>query len=159
MSVFTREINDKLTWTSTHFTTVTPSNQSWTHLPLTDNPPSLLNEDDFDNVKFWKKALWNTYERAQKDATNGNVTKGKKQGQPEEETPDDNCDSVEPNTMHIYLETEDGIPVLKALITQQGWKMHSVWATLHQYSVAPMVWHDVDSLTARFMDSMMLNDP
>jgi hypothetical protein len=50
----------------------------------------------------------------------GTQRKVKKCGRLEKETPDDDCDSLEPNTIHIYLETEDGVPVSKALVTQQG---------------------------------------
>ncbi|KAF8220153.1 hypothetical protein L208DRAFT_1335395, partial [Tricholoma matsutake] len=56
-------------------------------------------------------------------ATNGNAKKTKKRGRPEKEMPNDDCDSLEPNTVHIYLETEDGIPMSKALIMQQGQKI------------------------------------
>jgi hypothetical protein len=153
-----REINDKLTWTPTNFA-VMSSNQTWTHLPSMKDPPSPLNQDDFDNVKFWTKCSWNTYERAQKGAMNGNTKKGKKHSQPEKVTPDDDSDSLEPNTTHIYLEKEDGIPVSKALITQQGQKMRSLWATLHKHGLAPMVWSEADSFTVRFVDSVILNDP
>jgi hypothetical protein len=153
-----REINDKLTRTPTNFA-VTSSNQTWTHLPSTKDPPSPLNQDDFDNVKFWRKSSWNAYERSQKGATNGNTKKGKKRGRPEKETPDDDCDSLEPNTTHIYLEKDDGIPVSKALITQQGQKMRSLWATLRKHGLAPMVWSDADSFAVKFVDSAILNDP
>jgi len=152
-----REINDKLTQTPTNFA-VTSSNQTWMHLPSMKGPPSPLNQDDFDNVKFWTKSSWNAYERAQKGATNGNAKKGKKHGWPEKETPDDNCNSLEPNTMHIYLEKEDSILVSKALITQQGQKMCSLWATLHKHGLAPMVWSKADSFTVKFVDSVILND-
>jgi len=153
-----REINDKLTRTPTNVA-ITSSNQTWTHLPSTKDPPSPLNQDDFDNVNFWTKSSWNAYERAQKGATNGNAKKGKKRGRPEKETPDDDCDSLEPNTTHIYLEREDGIPVSKALITQQGQKMRSLWATLRKHGLAPMVWSEADSFAVRFVDSAILNDP
>jgi hypothetical protein len=123
------------------------------------DPPSPLNQDDFDDVKFWTKSSWNAYERAQKGATNGNTEKGKKRGRPEKETPDDDCDSLEPNTAHIYLEKEDGIPVSKALITQQGQKMRSLWATLRKHGLAPTVWSEADSFAVRFVDSAILNDP
>lgn len=123
------------------------------------DPPSPLNQDDFDDVKFWTKSSWNAYERAQKGATNGNAKKGKKRGRPEKETPDDDCDSLEPNTAHIYLEKEDGIPVSKALITQQGQKMRSLWATLRKHGLAPTVWSEADSFAVRFVDSAILNDP
>ena len=139
--------------------TVSSSNQTWTHLPPTKDPPSPLNQDDFDNVTFWTKSLWNAYERGQKGATNGHAKKGKKRGRPEKETPDDNCDSLEPNTAHIYLEKEDGIPVSKALITQQGQKMRSLWATLRKHGLAPMVWSEADSFTVIYVDSAILNDP
>ncbi|KAF8229218.1 hypothetical protein L208DRAFT_1287493 [Tricholoma matsutake] len=129
------------------------------HLPSTKDPPSPLNQDEFDNVKFWTKSSWNTYERAQKGATNGNAKKGKKHGWPEKETPNDNCNSLEPNTAHIYLENEDGIPVSKVLITQQGQKMCSLWMTLHKHDLAPKVWSKVDSFAVRFVDLAILNDP
>jgi hypothetical protein len=83
----------------------------------------------------------------------------KKCGRPEKETPDDDCDSLEPNSTHIYLETEDGVPVSKALVTQQGQKMCSLWATLGKHGLAPMVWSEADSLAVRFVDSAILNDP
>ena len=153
-----REINNKLTRMPMNFA-VSSSNQTWTHLPTMKDPPSPLNQDDFDDVKFWTKSSWNAYERAQKGATNGNAKKGKKRGRPEKETPDDDCDSLEPNTAHIYLEKEDGIPVSKALITQQGQKMRSLWATLRKHGLAPTVWSKADSFTVRFVDSAILNDP
>ena len=78
---------------------------------------------------------------------------------PEKERPDDDCDSLEPNTTHIYLEKEDGIPVSKALITQQGQRMRSLWATLHKQGLAPTVWSNADSFAVKFLDSAMLNDP
>lgn len=159
MSVVIREINDKLTRASMNFSTITPSNQTWTHLPSTKEPPPPLSQEDFDDIKFWTKSSWNAHERAQKGATNGNVRKGKKRGRPEKETPDDDCDSQEPNTAHIYLEKEDGVPVSKALITQQGRKMRSLWATLSKHGMAPTVWSEADSLAVTFIDSAMLNDP
>ena len=119
------------------------------------DPPSPLNQDDFVYVKFWTKSSWNSYEleRSQKGATNGNAKKGKKHGRPEKETPNDDCDSLVPNTSHIYLEKQDGIPVSKALITQQGQKMRSLWATLRKHGLAPMVWSDADSFAVKFVDS------
>ena len=138
---------------------VTSSNKTWTHLPSMKDPPSPLNRDNFDNIKFWTKSSWNAYERAQKGATNGNAKKGKKRGRPEKETPDDDCDSLEPNTTHIYLEKEDGIPVSKALITQQGQKLRSLWVTLRKHGLAPTVWGEADSFSVKFVDSAMLNDP
>jgi hypothetical protein len=157
--VFNREINNKLSSASTNFPhAVQLTNQTWSHLPTTKDPPLLLNRNDFDDVKFWTKSSWNTYERAQRGATNGNAKRAKKHGQPEKETPDDDCDSLEPNTTHIYLETEDGVPVMKALLTQQGQKMRSLWATLGKHGLAPMVWSDADSLAVRFIDSAILND-
>jgi hypothetical protein len=147
-----------LTQTPTNFA-VTSSNQTWTRLPTTKDPPSPLNQDDFNDVKFWTKSAWNAYERAQKGATNGNTKKGKKRGRPEKETPEDDCDSLEPNTAHIYLEKEDGIPVSKALITQQGQKLRSLWATLRKHGLAPMVWSEADSFAVNFIDSSILNDP
>ena len=135
------------------------SNQTWSHLPSTKDPPLPLNQHDFDDVKFWTKSSWNVHERAQRGATNGNAKKTKKHGRPEKETPDDDCDSLEPNTAHIYLETEDGIPVSKVLITQQGQKIRSLWTTLGKHGLAPMVWSEADSLAVRFVDSAMLNDP
>jgi hypothetical protein len=83
----------------------------------------------------------------------------KKRSRPEKETPDDDCDSLDPNTTHIYLETKDGVPVPKALVTQQGQKMWSLWATLRKHGLAPMVWSEADSLAVRFVDSAILNDP
>jgi len=112
---------------------IASSNQTWMHLLSMKDPPSPLNQDNFDNIKFWTKSSWNGYERAQKGGMNGNAKKGKKCSRPEKETPDDDCNSLEPNTTHIYLEKEDGIPVSKALITQQGQKMHSLWATLQTW--------------------------
>jgi hypothetical protein len=138
---------------------VRSSNQTWSHLPPTKDPPSPLNQRDFNDVKFWTKSSWNVHERAQRGATNGNAKKTKKRGRPEKETPDDDCDSLEPNTVHIYLETEDGVPVSKALITQQGQKIRSLWATLGKHGLAPMVWSEADSLAVKFVDSAMLNDP
>jgi len=158
MSVSNREINDKLTRIPTNFA-VQSSNKTWTHLPSTKDPPSPPNRDDFDEVKFWTKSSWNSYERAQKGATNGNAKKGKKRGRPEKETPDDDCDSLEPNTTYIYLEKEDGVPVSKALITQQGQKLRSLWATLRKHNLAPTVWSEADSFAVRFVDSAILNDP
>lgn len=108
---------------------------------------------------FWNKSSWNTYERAQRGATNGNAKRAKKRGRPEKETPDDDCDSLEPNSAHIYLETEGGVPVSKALVTQQGQKLHSLWATLGKYDFALDIWSEADSLTIRFVDSAILNDP
>ena len=165
MQVFTyesstnREINNKLTQTPATNFAVTSSKQTWTHLPSAKDPPSPLNQDNFNNVKFWTKSSWNAYKWLQKGATNGNIKKGKKHGWPEKETPDNDCDSLEPNTMHIYLEKEDGIPVSKVLITQQGQKMHSLWATLRKHGLAPTVWSDADSFAVKFLDSAMLNDP
>jgi len=101
--------------------------------------------------------LWNTYERAQKGATNGNAKKVKKRGRPEKETPDDD-DSLEPNTTHIYLEIEDGVPVSKAMVTRQGQRMRRLWATLNKHGLAPRAWNDADSFAVRFIDSAMLND-
>ena len=157
--VSNREINNKLTCAPMNFPQAVRSNQTWTHLPLTKDPPSPLNQNNFDDVKFWSKSAWNVYERAQRGATNGNAKKVKKRGRPEKETPEDNGNSLEPNTTHIYLETEDGIPVSKALVTQQGQKMRSLWATLGKHGLAPMVWSEADSLAVRFVDSAILNDP
>jgi hypothetical protein len=134
------------------------SNQSWSHLPPSKDPPVPLNWNDFDAVKFWSKSLWNAHERAQTGATNGNTKKARKRSQPEKETPDDGCDSLEPNTTHTYLKAEDGVPVSKALVTQQGQKLRSIWATLGKHGLAPMVWSEADSLTVRFIDSAVLND-
>jgi hypothetical protein len=134
------------------------TNQTWSPLPITKDPPPLLNQNDFDDVKFWTKSSWNMYERTQRGATNGNAKRTKKRGRPEKEAPDDDCDSLEPNTTHIYLETEDGVPVTKALVTQQGQKMRSLWATLGKHGLAPMVWSEADSLAVRFVDSAVLND-
>ena len=161
MGVFNREINDKLTSVvPMNFPqAVRSSKQTWTHLPTTKDPPPLLNQDEFDKVKFWTKSSWNVYERTQRGVTNGNAKKAKKRGRPEKETPDDDCDSLEPNTAHIYLEMEDGYPMSKALVTQQGQKMHSLWATLNKHGLAPTVWSEVDSLAVRFVDSAILNDP
>jgi hypothetical protein len=91
--------------------------------------------------------------------TNRNAKRAKKHGQPEKETPDDDCDSLEPNTAHIYLEIEDGIPISKALVMQQGQKMHSLWATLSKHGLASMVWSEADSLVVRFVDLAVLNNP
>lgn len=135
------------------------NNSTWSHLPLTKDLPPPLNQNDFNGVKFWTKSLWNAYERSQRGATNGNARKIKKCGRPEKETPDDDCDSREPNTKHIYLETEGGVPVSKALVTQQGQKMRSLWATLSKHGLAPMVWSDADSLAVMFVDSAILTDP
>lgn len=157
MIVLNREINNKLT--SAAPINVGSSKQTWTHLPTMKDPPSRLNRHDFDNVKYWTKSSWNVYERTQRGATNGNAKKTKKRGRPEKETPDDDCDSLEPNTAHVYLETEDGIPVSKALVTQQGQKMRSLWATLGKHGLAPMVWSEADSLAVRFVDSSILSDP
>jgi hypothetical protein len=155
-----REINDKLTSASTNFPRVVQSNNwTWTHLPLTKDLPPPLHQNDFSGVKFWTKSSWNTHERGQRGATNGNAKKAKKCGRPEKETHDDDCDSLEPNTKHIYLETEDGVPVSKALVTQQGQKMRSLWATLSKHGLAPMVWSEADSLAVMFVDSAILNDP
>jgi hypothetical protein len=118
-----------------------------------------LNQNDFGRIKFWTKSSWNIYERRQRGATNGNTIKAKKRGRPEKETPDDDCDSLEPNTMHIYLETEDGAPVSKALVTQQGQKLRSLWATLSKHDLAPKSWSEADSLAVMFVDSAVLNDP
>jgi hypothetical protein len=161
ISISIREINNKLISTpATQFPQATgSSNQSWTHLPPTKDPPPPLNRNDFDGVKFWSKSHWNIYDRAQKGATNGNAKKARKSGRPEKETPDDDGDSLEPNTTHIYLETEEGIPVSKALVTKQGQKIRSLWATLSKYGHAPMIWSEADSHTVRFIDSAMLNEP
>lgn len=137
---------------------VQSTNQTWSHLPPTKDPPPLLNRNSFDGVKFWTKSSWNTYKRAQRGATNGTAIKAKKRGRPEKETPDDDSDSLEPNITHIYLETEDGIPVAKALVTQQGQKIRSLWETLGNHGLAPTVWSEADSLAVRFVDSAMLND-
>jgi hypothetical protein len=133
--------------------------QTWSHLSQSKDPPSPLKQTDFGDVKFWMKSSWNAYERAQRGATDGTAKKVKKRGRPEKETPDDDCDSPEPNTTHIYLETTGGIPVLKATLTQQSQKLHSLWATLNNYGLAPMVWGDADSVAVRFIDSAMLNEP
>jgi hypothetical protein len=161
MGVFNREINDELTSVApmNFLQAVGSSKQTWTHLPTTKDPPPPLNQDEFDKVKFWTKGSWNIYERTQRGATNGNAKKVKKHGLPEKETPDDDCDSLEPNTTHIYLETEDSYPMSKALVTQQGKKMRSLWATLNKHGLAPMVWSEADSLAVRFVDSAILNDP
>jgi len=98
------------------------------------------------------------YERTQRGATDRNARRVKKRGQPEKEAPDNDCNSLEPNTTHIYLETEDGVLVTKALVTQQGQKMHSLWATLGKYSLALMVWSEADSLMVGFVDSAVLNN-
>jgi len=82
----------------------------------------------------------------------------KKCGRPEKETPNDDCDSLDPNTAHIYLETEDSVPMAKAFVTQLRQKMRSLWATLDKHGLAPMVWSEADSLTVKFVDSAMLND-
>ena len=103
--------------------------------------------------------MWNIYERAQRGATDGNAKKVKKRGRPEKETPDDDCDSLEPNTTHVYLETEYGVPVSKALVTQQGQKLRSLWATLSKHGLAPMVWSEADSFALNFVDSAILTDP
>jgi hypothetical protein len=137
---------------------VQSSNQTWSHLPPTKDTPPLLNRNDFDNVKFWTKSSWNAFERAQRGATNGTAKRVKKRGRPEREAPDDDCDSLEPNTTHVYLETEDGVPVAKALVTQLGQKMRSLWATIGKHGLAPMVWSEADSLTVRFVDSAILNN-
>jgi hypothetical protein len=118
-----------------------------------------LNQHDFDDIKFWTKSSWNVYERGQRGATNGNAKKAQKHGQPEKETPDNDCNSLEPNAVHIYLETEDGVPVSKVLIMQQGQKVRSLWATLGKHGLTLMVWSEVDSLVVRFVDSGMLNNP
>ncbi|KAI0279679.1 hypothetical protein BC826DRAFT_975786, partial [Russula brevipes] len=154
------EINEKLTHAPPiNFPqTVGSGSQTWTHLPPSKDPPPPLNQTDFDDIKFWSKRSWNAYERAQRGATDGNAKKVKKRGRPEKETSDDDADSPEPNTTHIYLETEDGVPISKALVTQQGQKMRRLWATLSKHGLAPMVWSDADSLSVRFIDSSMLND-
>ena len=160
MGVSNREINNKLAGATMNFPqTARLSNQTWTHLPPTKDPPSPLDWHDFDDVKFWTKSSWNIYERSQRGATNGNAKRAKKRGRPEKETPDDDGDSLEPNTTHIYLEEEDGIPVSKALVTQQGQKMRSLWATLGKHGLAPTVWSEADSLTIQFVDSSILTDP
>lgn len=120
--------------------------------------PSPLNWINFREVKFWTKSSWNIYEKAHRGATNRNANKVKKHGRPEKETPNDNCDSLEPKSTHVYLEAEDGIPVSKAVITQQGQKMCRLWATLNNHGLALMVWSDADSLTVMFVDSAMLNN-
>jgi hypothetical protein len=158
--IYNREINDKLTHTP-HMNfplAVGSDSQPWTHLPPSKDPPAPLNQTDFHNVKFWSKHSWNTYERAQRGATDGNAKKVKKRGRPEKETPDDDGDSIEPNTTHVYLETEDGVPVSKAMVTRQGQRMRRLWATLSKHGLAPMVWNDADSFAVRFIDSAMLND-
>jgi hypothetical protein len=124
MAVSNREINNKLTCVPmTLPQAVCSSNQTWMHLSLTKDPPSLLNQHNFDDVKFWTKSSWNIYERAQRGVMNENAKRTKKCGRPEKETPNYDCDSLEPNTTHIYLETEDSVPMSKALITQQGQEM------------------------------------
>lgn len=138
---------------------VRSTSQPWLHLPPMNDPPSPLNRNDFDDVKFWTKSSWNSYKRAHKGATDGNANKGKKPGRPEKESPDDDSDSLEQNTTHIYLETEGGVPVSKALLTQQGQKLRSLWTTLSKYDLAPKVWSEADSLAVRFIDSAILNDP
>lgn len=157
--VFNREINDKLTSAPTNFPQADRlHNHSWSPLPLTKDPPSPLNRNEFSDVRFWTKSSWNAHERTQRGATNGNAKVMRKRGRPEKETPDDDCDSLEPNTAHVYLEAEDGVPVSKALVTQQGQKMRSLWATLGKYGLAPMVWSEADSLAVRFIDSAILNE-
>lgn len=103
--------------------------------------------------------MWNIYKKEQRGATNRNAKKGKKCGHLENKTPDDNCNSLEPNTTHIYFETEGGVSVSKSLITQLGQKMQSLWATIGKHSLAPMIWSEADSLAVRFVDSAILNDP
>jgi hypothetical protein len=157
---FHREINNKLTSAPMNFPQAfRSSNQTWSHLPQTKDPPSPLDQNDFDSVKFWTKSSWNIHERAHRGATNGNAKKTKKRGRPEKETPDDDCDSLEPNTTHVYLEAEDGVPVSKALVTQQGQRMRSLWATLGKHGLAPTVWSEADSLAVSFVDSAILNEP
>ena len=159
MGVFTREINNKLTSAPMNFPqAVRSSNQTWSHLPTLKDPPPPLEQDNFPDVKFWSRASWNIYEREQRGATNGNAKKVKKRGRPDKETGDDDCDLFEPTTTHVYLETEDGTPVSKALVTQQGQKLRSLWATLGKHGLAPMVWSEADSLTVTFVDSAILND-
>ncbi|KAI0282449.1 hypothetical protein BC826DRAFT_1110770 [Russula brevipes] len=155
------EINNKLSSApAMQFPQATgSSNQSWTHLPPTKDPPAPLSRNDFDGVKFWSKSIWNTHERAQKGATDGNSRKARKRGRPEKENPDDDGDSLEPNTTHVYLETEEGIPVSKELVTRQGQRIRCLWATLSKHGLAPMVWSDADSHAVRFIESTMLNDP
>ena len=84
--------------------------------------------------------------------------KGMKCGQPEKETPDNDGNSLEPNTTHIYLEGEDGTPVSKALIIQQGQKLHSIWTTLNMHGLAPTAWSDVASFAVCFVESSILNN-
>jgi hypothetical protein len=158
-SIFNREINNKLTCVSMNFPqAVQSSSQTWSHLPPAKDLPSPLHHNDFDGVRFWTKSSWNTHERAQKGATNGNARKVKKRGRPEKETLDNNCDSLEPNTTHVYLETKDGVPVSKALVTQQGQKMCSLWATLDKHGLVLTIWSEADSLALMFVDSAILND-
>ena len=78
-------------------------NRAWSHLLLTKDPPSPLNHNNFNDVRFWTKSSWNSYKRAQRGTTNGNAKKVKKSGQQEKETLNDNCNSLEPNTMHAHL--------------------------------------------------------
>lgn len=157
---FNREINNKLISAPMNFPqTVQISNQTWSHLPPIKDPPQPLNRNEFDNVKFWTKGSWNLHERARRGATDGNAKRVKKRSRPEKETPDDDCDSLEPNTTHVYLEGEDGITVLKALVTQQGQRMRNLWATLSKHGLAPTTWSDADSLAVSFVDSAILNEP
>ena len=97
--------------------------------------------------------------KEQRGVTNGNAKKGKKCGHPENKTPDDNCNSLEPNTTHIYFETEGSVLMSKSLIMQLGQKMLSLWATIGKHSLAPMIWSEADSLAVRFVNSAILNDP
>jgi hypothetical protein len=159
MYLFNREVNNKLTSASLNSPqAVHSSSHSRSHLPPTKDLPSPFNQTDFGHVKFWTKSSWNVYERGKRGATNGNARKAKKRGRPEKETPDDDGDTLEPNTMHIYLETEDGVPVSKALVTQQGQKLRSLWATLSKHDLAPKRWREADSLAVMFVDSAVLND-
>ena len=139
--------------------TVQSGHQTWTPLPPTQEPPSQLDRSKFSSVKFWTRSSWNAYERDRKGGTNGNAKKGNKRGRPEKETPDDDGNSLEPNTTHIYLEGEDGTPVSKALIMQQGQKLRSIWTTLNMHGLAPAAWSDAASFAVRFVESSILNDP
>ena len=157
--IFLREINNKLTCgTVNSHQSIQLNNQAWFHLPQMKEPPLPLNWNDFRNVRYWTRSLWNVYERAQRGATDGNAKKVKKCSQPEKETPKDDCDSLELNTTYVYLETEYGVPVSKALVTQQGQKLRSLWATLSKHGLAPMVWSEADSFALNFVDSAILTD-
>ena len=72
---------------------------------------------------------------------NGNAKSGRRNAVDQKKKhSDDDCDLLEPNTTHIYLETEDGVPVTKALVTQQGQKRCTVFGRTSWQTLAWRQW-------------------